>query len=117
MKWMVDREGTASLNEQIRWSVLSAIRSGDLSPGERLPPARQVAWALRVNVHTVLKAYADLQASGVVEVRRPGGTVVRGDFAELVLEREARLREAARLACDGGVTSGRALEILQEVWK
>lgn len=117
MRWMVDREGSTSLNEQIRASVLSAIRSGELTPGERLPPARQVAWALRVNVHTVLKAYADLQADGVVEVRRPGGTVVRGDFTERLLERETSLREAARRACDGGVTFTRAAEIIEEVWR
>ncbi len=52
------------------------IAQGRLVAGDRLLPARELAEHLRVNFHTVRKAYGDLQAEGVLETHRGRGTFV-----------------------------------------
>ncbi|MFF4536938.1 GntR family transcriptional regulator [Streptomyces aureus] len=64
------------LGEQIAACVRGAIADGSAVPGERLPPARQVAASLNVNVHTVLRGYQRLRDEGLIELRRGRGAVV-----------------------------------------
>lgn len=61
--------------EQLRQMILS----GELRPGDRLPPERQLARRFEVNRVTLRSALARLAASGLVEVRQGRGYTVR-DF-------------------------------------
>ncbi len=56
------------------------IHRGDLPPGTRLPPERQLALQLGVHRSTVTVAYDELAADGLVERRQGSGTTVRGDL-------------------------------------
>jgi len=56
------------------------INRGDLPPGTRLPPERQLAATLGVHRSTVTVAYDELAADGLVERRQGSGTIVRGDL-------------------------------------
>jgi GntR family transcriptional regulator len=49
--------------------VRAAIGDGLLVAGERLPPARELAEDIGVNVHTVLRAYGALRDAGLIELR------------------------------------------------
>ena len=51
------------LVDQVRY----AAAAGGLRAGESLPSVRQLAEELRVNRNTVAKAYAELEAQGVIE--------------------------------------------------
>ncbi|MEN6643847.1 MAG: GntR family transcriptional regulator [Armatimonadia bacterium] len=64
----------AQLIEQLRLD----IAAGRLAPGEQLPTVRQLAVDLRVNMHTVAHAYAELAREGLIAVRRGVGTIVVG---------------------------------------
>ncbi|GEB96463.1 GntR family transcriptional regulator [Microbacterium lacticum] len=77
MLFRVDQASSASLADQIALQVRAGIVSGELSPGERLPAARDLATALRVNMHTVLRAYARLREEGLIEMRQGRGAWVR----------------------------------------
>jgi GntR family transcriptional regulator len=72
----INPESDAPLFAQISASVRADAAAGRVKPGDRLPAARDIAAALRVNVHTVLHAYQDLRDEGLVELRRGRGAVV-----------------------------------------
>jgi GntR family transcriptional regulator len=62
--------------EQLRRQLADLITAGQLSPGDRLPPLRQLAGDLRVAVGTVARTYRELEQEGVLTSRRGGGTRV-----------------------------------------
>ena len=72
----IDPGDPRPLYEQIELQVRSAIGDGSLPPGERLPPARELAEDIGVNVHTVLRAYGALRDAGLLELRPRRGAVV-----------------------------------------
>ncbi|EPC02858.1 hypothetical protein L861_23900 [Litchfieldella anticariensis FP35 = DSM 16096] len=59
-------------------AITEAIHREQLKPGERLPPQRRLADALRVTVGTVSRAYAEAERQGLVEGRVGSGTYVHG---------------------------------------
>jgi DNA-binding transcriptional MocR family regulator len=67
----------APLYIQIRERLALLIRRGDLSAGTRLPPERELADMLHVNRTTVVRAYSDLAAAGLVHAHVGRGTVVQ----------------------------------------
>ncbi|HEU5367370.1 MAG TPA: PLP-dependent aminotransferase family protein, partial [Ktedonobacterales bacterium] len=67
----------APLYAQIRERLALLIRRGDLSAGTRLPPERELAEMLHVNRTTVVRAYSDLAAAGLVHAHVGRGTVVQ----------------------------------------
>lgn len=62
--------------EQIRGQVAALIAAGALPAGARLPTVRDLAADLGVAVGTVVRAYRELEAAGLVVSRRRTGTVV-----------------------------------------
>ncbi|MEV8069067.1 aminotransferase class I/II-fold pyridoxal phosphate-dependent enzyme [Streptomyces sp. NPDC085995] len=58
-------------------SVERAVGSGDLKPGQLLPPMRELATQLGVNPNTVAAAYRVLRERGVIETAGRRGSRVR----------------------------------------
>ena len=50
--------------------------SGALAAGEELPPIRTLALQLKVTPNTIVRAYDELEAAGVIEKRRGSGSFV-----------------------------------------
>jgi GntR family transcriptional regulator len=69
---------------QIADSIAGHIESGSLKAGDRLPSARSFGAHLNVNMHTVLKAYSELESRRVVEMRRGRGGVVVAPGSDLM---------------------------------
>jgi len=75
---------------QIVNQVKYLVASGLLQPGEELPPIRTLALQLKVTPNTIVKAYGDLEISGVVHKRRGSGTFVSEGRPQPVALRERR---------------------------
>ncbi len=79
---LLDRGGDKPLYEQLYGYLKSAIRSGELRNGEKLPSLRSLAASLSISITTVEQAYAQLMVEGYVESRdRAGYYVGRGAFS------------------------------------
>jgi len=87
----IDASSSVPLYEQFAASVRGAIADGSVSPGERLPSARDLAASLDLNVHTVLRGYQQLRDDGLIELRRGRGAVVTADASV-----RSRLQDAVR---------------------
>ena len=93
----VDRAGSVPAYAQLVRQVREALRLGQLRPGDRLPTVREVVTSCTVNAATVLKAYRELELSGLVESRQGSGTFISGTLGSADPHAMARLRsELAR---------------------
>lgn len=100
--------------EQIRRQVADYVGSGLLAHGARLPTMRALAADLGVAVGTVARAYAELEAAGLVASRRRTGTVVTGHPAERPEERvRAAAAELASRARESGMDADAVLAVVR----
>ena len=74
----VDRDEPTNLHEQVAAEIRRAIADGEAKPGERLPPAKDLAAELGVNTNTVLRALRLLRDEGLLEFRQGRGITVAG---------------------------------------
>src|ERR1700693_6437553 len=74
----VDRADPTDLYEQVAGEIRRAIAEGEAKPGERLPPAKDLAAILGVNTNTVLRALRELRDEELLEFRRGRGIAVNG---------------------------------------
>ena len=89
----LEREGERSLTEQIVGAIAGAIESGELSPGEKLPPTRELAETAGINHLTAVRSYRRLRELGLVSSQVGRGTFVR-DAAPAIVPLQAAGSEA-----------------------
>lgn len=73
---ILDRSRSSSLQQQIRRQLAAEVRSGDYA-GRHLPSSRSLARLLGVSRNTVLAAYDELRADGLIEGRRGSRMAIR----------------------------------------
>jgi len=93
----IDRADPADLYEQVAGEIRRSIADGEARPGERLPPAKDLAAILGVNTNTVLRSLRLLRDEGLLEFRRGRGISVAGTPERgAVVQRAKELVEFAR---------------------
>src|SRR5918999_5134757 len=73
----LQREGGASITQQLVDRISAAIEAGDLEPGSKLPPTRELAERAGVNHLTAARVYRKLAELGYVTAQVGRGTFVR----------------------------------------
>ena len=71
----IDPSSDVPIFEQVAGSIRADMVTGHIRPGDKLASARELAASLRVNLHTVLRAYQLLRDEGLVDMRRGRGAV------------------------------------------
>lgn len=69
-------ESATPVYRRLADAIADRIFSGALAVGDRLPPQREIARSLGINVTTVTRAFSTLQRRGLVEARSGRGTLV-----------------------------------------
>ncbi len=97
MRWKVDRSDHTALHDQVAAQIRRSIAEGEARPGDRLPPARDLAAVAGVNTNTVLRALRTLREEGLLEFRRGLGIRVTGTAQQgAVVDRARELLGYAR---------------------
>lgn len=108
--------------EQIVTGLRRTIATGLLRPNDELPPVRQLAADLGVNLNTVARAYRILEASGLVSTVRGRGTCVTSSTEKRTSGKSATTFEIKRRMTDAvvdaklaGLTQDAMTKVFQDI--
>jgi GntR family transcriptional regulator len=110
--WLeVNPRSGVPLYVQLVEQIKRAVQVGILRPGEPLPTVRRLAAELHIALNTIVKAYAELEALGIIETRGGAGTVIRAGVDDVlrpdaVEQLRERLRALAKDAAALQVSEG-----------
>jgi GntR family transcriptional regulator len=76
MQFLLDKAQKSTLFEQAREQLITALHTGRLRAGDRLPSIRQVAERNSINLKTALSIYQRLKREGYIKLRAGSGAYV-----------------------------------------
>jgi GntR family transcriptional regulator len=109
----IARDSSIGLHDQVAAEIRRAIADGEARPGERLPPARDLAAVLGVNRNTVLRALRLLRDEGLLDFRRGRSVTVAGTPESGAVT--ARVRELLAFARSRGYKPDDVVEMIQRL--
>jgi GntR family transcriptional regulator len=109
----IDQTDPTDLHEQVAAEIRRAIADGEARPGERLPPAKDLAAVIGVNSNTVLRALRKLRDEGLLEFRRGRGITVSGtpDRTAVITQAKALIAVARK----HGYAGDELIDLLQSL--
>lgn len=72
----IHTDDSRPIYQQVADGIKELIARGDLEQGSSLPPVRQLAADLGVNLNTIAAAYRELQKEGLIAIKHGSGSVV-----------------------------------------
>ena len=72
----IDLDDKTPIYRQVAEGIKSLIARRELTEGAQLPPVRQLAADLGVNLNTIAASYRELQEEGLITVKHGSGAVV-----------------------------------------
>jgi GntR family transcriptional regulator len=112
----IDELDRRPIYRQVADEIKGLIARGELREGMTLPPVRQVADDLGVNLNTIAAAYRELQREGLVKVRHGSGAMVSA--RTVAQQSDSELRKALRASLAhlvlAGLPRSEVVEIVNE---
>ena len=112
----IDEDDRRPVYRQVADEIKALIASRELRDGAALPPVRQVAADLGVNLNTIAAAYRELQKEGLLTVRHGAGAVVTSGGTRTKKDVETRkpLRSALAHMVLSGLSRSEILAVVDE---
>ena len=111
----IDQEDRRPIYQQVADGIKDLIARDDLPEGTALPPVRQLALDLGVNLNTVATAYRELADEGLINVRHGLRAVVAARKVSSPNRTEDELRKPIRGALTQLVLSGLSMTQIKEI--
>jgi GntR family transcriptional regulator len=113
---VVDESDRRPIYQQVVDEIKALIARGELREGAALPPVRQVAADLGVNLNTVASAYRELQREGLINIRHGAGAIVSSSTAQEKTQDELRrpLRAALTQLVLAGLPRAEIMSVVGE---
>jgi GntR family transcriptional regulator len=114
----VSLSSPAPLHDQIVAGLRDLIAAGTLAKGDELPPVRQLAADLGINLNTVARAYRELTDSGLLASVRGRGTVVIATVERTSgpkAEERKRIEAGIAAAFNGAKIAGFSQEAVESI--
>ena len=112
----IDESDRRPIYRQVADEIKGLIARGELREGMALPPVRQVADDLGVNLNTIAAAYRELQKEGLLKVRHGAGALVSA--RRVAQQNDVELRKSLRASLAhlvlAGLPRSEILEIVNE---
>ena len=112
----IDETDRHPIYRQVADEIKALIARGELKEGMALPPVRQVAADLGVNLNTIAAAYRELQKQGLLRVRHGSGAFISSN--RIAQQTDAELRKALRASLAhlalAGLPRSEVLAIVEE---
>lgn len=112
----IDETDRRPVYRQVADEIKGLIARGELLEGMALPPVRQVAADLGVNLNTIAAAYRELQKEGLLKVRHGSGALVTA--GRVSQQNDAELRKSLRVSLAhlalAGLPRAEIVEIVNE---
>jgi GntR family transcriptional regulator len=112
----IDESDRRPIYRQVADEIKGLIARGELHEGMALPPVRQVADDLGVNLNTIAAAYRELQKEGLLRVRHGSGALVSA--RRVSQQNDAELRKGLRASLAhlalAGLPRSEIVEIVNE---
>ncbi len=110
----IDPADRRPIYQQVADGIKALIARGELRQGAPLPPVRQLAADLGVNLNTIAVAYRELQSEGLIAVKHGSGAVVASRTSIEHTDHELRgpLRTALTQLVLAGLPRGRILSMV-----
>lgn len=112
----IDIDDRRPIYLQVAEGIKALIAGGHLEEGAPLPPVRQLAADLGVNLNTIAVAYRSLQSEGLIHVKHGSGAVVASRTATERSDDELRrpLRSALTQLVLAGLPQGKILRMVSD---
>jgi GntR family transcriptional regulator len=112
----IDESDRRPVYRQVADEIKGLIARGELREGMALPPVRQVADDLGVNLNTIAAAYRELQKEGLLRVKHGSGALVSA--RRVTQQNDAELRKGLRASLAhlalAGLPRSEIVEIVNE---
>jgi len=105
-QFLLDLHSGMPVYRQIIDQVRGALASGALVAGDQLPTVRQLAVDLAINPNTVVRAYKELELSGLLETHQGTGTFIGAQ--KLPRASAERERQLSQIVADTVARAGAA---------
>ena len=93
----IDERDRRPIYQQVVDEIKTLIATGELPEGTSLPPVRQIAADLGVNLNTIAFAYRRLQKEGLVKIKHGAGAIVTSRLLNETTEEQLRSQLATAL--------------------
>lgn len=119
MNVFIDYHSRTPIYEQIKNEIKLAISRGELKADDQLPSLRQLSSQLSLNVNTIKRSLAELEAEGVTYSLAGKGIFVNGstsskDFCKEIFE---EIKKCVLRAKSLGATEKQLIEIIENIYK